>query len=259
MGKEIAWVTGASSGLGHEMARALAARMVDVVVTARREERLEALREELEERYTSRVHVLPADLSDPVEAEAAYRRLHASGLRPTMLVNNAGVGLYGPFVRNDLEAELRMVSLNTASLVTLTKLVLPDMLAAGHGRIMNIASLLSYFPFPDLAVYAATKAFVLSFTEAVRAEVRGSGISVTALCPGTVDTEFTTHGLAATNAYKANRPMDARRVAERGVRALMRGEGTVVVGALNKLLSEAPRTAPRAVMLRIARFLGSPA
>lgn len=259
MKRELAWVTGASSGIGREMALVLASRKVDLVVMARRTERLEQLKKEIEVAHEARVHVMPVDLSDPVLAEASYRQLIAKRLRPDMLVNNAGMGMHGAFVRTDLEAELRMMQVNMGSLVTLTKLVLPDMLVAGHGRILNLASLLSFFPFPNMAVYAATKAFVLSFTEALRAEVQGTGVTVTALCPGTVDTEFTTPELAATNAYTANRPMDVRRVAERGVKALMKGEGTVVVGALNKLLSEAPRTAPRNLMLRIAKHLGSSA
>ncbi|MEO8066227.1 MAG: SDR family oxidoreductase [Flavobacteriales bacterium] len=253
---ELCMITGASAGIGMELARGLARKKIDLVLVARSAEKLDAVRTELERDHGIRVHVYTADLNDPVNAEAVYRKIRSDGHMITMLVNNAGSGIYTPFAESDLEAELRMIQLNISSLVTLTKLVLPDMLASGRGRIMNIASLVSFFSYPNWAVYAATKAFVLSFTEALRAEVSDRGISVTALCPGPIASGFMTPEMARSNAYRMNPPMSPEQVAERGVRALLNNEGTVVVGVMNKLLIESTRITPRAIMLRIMKYMG---
>lgn len=251
-------LTGASSGIGRELAAALAVRGIDLILVARRRDRLEDLATALRAQHGIAVHVRPTDLSDPNNAEALYRAVSAEGLQPELLVNNAGMGLHGPFVDTDLEAELRMMRLNMGSLVVLTKLAVADMRAAGRGRIMNLASLVAFWPFPRFTVYAATKAFVLSFSEALRAELAGSGVSVTALCPGTADTEFTTPAMAATNAYSANPPMDPKVIAERGAKALLKGEGTVVVGLRNQVIAQTPRFTPRDLMVRITGHLSSP-
>lgn len=255
--RSLCLLTGASSGIGHAMAHALARRGIDLILVARRRDRLEALAATLQATHGITAHVRPADLSDPVNAEALYRGLCAEGLTPDLLVNNAGMGIHGSFATTDLEAELRMMQLNMGSLTVLTKLALADMRAAGRGRIMNLASLVAFWPFPRFAVYAATKAYVLSFSEALRGELAGTGITLTTLCPGTADTEFTTPAMAATNAYAANPPMDPSVIAERGVKALLAGEGTVVVGWRNQLIAGTPRFTPRALMVRITGHLSS--
>jgi len=255
--KELILITGASSGIGREMARLLARQKYDLVVVARREDRLMELRDELEEKYFVRVHIFTMDLSKPDSAAALYEQVKAKKLNVTMLVNNAGFGLYGDFSQTDLVGELDMVKVNISALVALSKLFGKDMKEAGHGRMMNMASILSFFPFPYYAVYAATKAFVLSFTESIRTEWAGSGLYVTAFCPGPTDTEFTTDSMLQTNAYKSMKPVKATDVAQEAVNYLLHGKGTKVHGFMNNVLVNTPRFSPRRLTLMINKHMAS--
>ena len=217
------------------------------------------MKSDLEKKHGIKVYVIPADLSDPANAANVYEQVRQSGMKVTMLINNAGVGVYGQFAETPLDEEIKMISLNISSLVILTKLFLPDMKAQKHGRIMNLCSLLSFFPFPYFSVYAATKSFVLSFTEALRSELSGTGISVTALCPGPTDSGFTTDGMAGSHAYKMLQLSSPTDVAHSAVKHLLRGSGTVVIGIQNKILASTPRFSPRWMSLLINKFMGSPA
>lgn len=183
-------ITGASSGLGAEFATRFAARGADVVLVARREDRLRELATKLAGEHGIRAVPLPLDLSRPDAAARLRGMVDERGIRVQSLVNNAGFGLKGTFVDSDPERVQEMVTVNVAALVALTREFLPDLLSAGTGALVNIASLAAYQPCPDMAVYGATKAFVLSFTEAIAYETRDSGLSVMAVSPGPTRTEF---------------------------------------------------------------------
>lgn len=244
-------VTGASSGIGADIARELAARGHGVTLVARREERLRELAAEL---AAVRVEVLPCDLAD----EPARRRLVAAitelGLTVEVLVNNAGFGSAGRVDRLDHEMEVRMVRTNVEAPVDLCMEYLPGMVARRRGAILNLASTAAFQPLPRQATYAATKAFMLSYTDAMHADLRGTGVSVTALCPGPVRTEFTQGaGLEVSDEkVPAFFWKEASQVARAGVRGLEKGKRTVVVGRLNAIGAVAGRLAPRGVVLPLA-------
>lgn len=186
-----ALITGASAGLGKEFARQLAARASTLIIVARRTDELEKLRNELmavNSKLT--VHVRTADLAKQLDLEELSRWLKEQQLHVDFLINNAGLGDHGPFATSDPERNVSMIQLNVLALTLLTHRLLPAMIASKRGAILNVSSSASFLPLPKLAVYAATKAYVTSFSEALRSELRGSGVSVTALCPGPVQTEF---------------------------------------------------------------------
>ncbi len=184
-----ALITGASSGLGAEFARQLAPHARSLILVARRRERLETLKEELD-RPGLTIHCHAADVADEVQIEALLAALAASGERVSLLINNAGLGDHGLFENSDWPRVEAMLDVNIKALTRLTHAVLPDLVRAGRGAILNVSSIASLLPLPKMAVYAASKAYVTSFSEALRAELRGTGVSVTALCPGPVNTEF---------------------------------------------------------------------
>jgi short-subunit dehydrogenase len=185
-----ALVTGASGGIGLDLARLLAAGGHDLVLVARSEKKLQEIAQELSGRFKVRCQAMPADLSKPDGVEAVMAGVAAQGLQIDVLVNNAGFGLSGEFAKTDLARELEMIRLNVATLTALTKRVLPGMLERRRGRILNVASTAAFQPAPLLSVYAATKAYVLSFSEAIATELGGTGVTVTALCPGPTVTGF---------------------------------------------------------------------
>jgi hypothetical protein len=184
-----ALITGASSGLGREFARQLAPLAAGLILVARRRERLEELKAEIA-RPGLVVQCHAADLADKAQTEAFLANLAAAGTRVSFLINNAGVGDHGLFERCDWRRVDAMLDLNIRALTRLTHALLPELIRSGRGAILNVSSIAGLLPVPNLAVYAATKAYVSSFTEAIRAEVRGTGVSVTSVCPGPVDTEF---------------------------------------------------------------------
>lgn len=255
--KDTILITGASSGIGYEMAVLLASQKFDLVLVARQSEKLQQIKTKLEQAHNINVHVFSKDLSDTTQAMELYEEVRKQGIEVTMLINNAGTGLYGDFINTDLQAELRMIGLNIASVVTLTKLFIQDMIVRKSGRILNIASLLSFLPFPYYSVYSATKAFVLAFSETLAAELEGSGVAVTTLCPGPVDTGFNTDAMWKTNAYKANKPIPASAVAKQGVELLLKGKGKKIVGFNNWFISNLPRITPDGIMMKIKKKLAS--
>lgn len=257
--KDLILITGASSGIGEAMARQLAAKKFDLILVARNGEKLKALQNEMEASHGIVVHVFQKDLSDPDHALMLYNETKSKGLEVTMVVNNAGVGSYGNFSDTDLTADLKMINLNVASLVALTKLFVQDMVVRRKGKILNVASLLSFLPFPYYAVYSATKAFVLAFSETIAAELEGSGVDVTTLCPGPVDTAFNTDAMWKTNAYKANKPVHVSVVAKKGVELLLHGKGKKIVGFNNWFISNLPRMTPDRIMMKIKKNLASQA
>jgi short-subunit dehydrogenase len=246
-GMDWAVVTGASSGLGREFALALAERGHPVLAVARREERLLVLAEEVAA-SGGQLEPLIADLSTTAGIEPLLAR--AASLEVELLVNNAGVATYGPFASTPAERELELVRLNVEAVVALTRGLLPTMLERGRGGVINVASQMAFQPMPYFAAYAASKAFVLSFSEALAEEVRGTGVRVTAIAPGFVTTEFAE--VAGSNEAERRFPhLRPRRVVETALRAHERGRAVKVVGARYAFLTFAGRFAPRAALRRM--------
>jgi short-subunit dehydrogenase len=255
--KEYTLITGASSGIGLEMARQLAAKNIHLILVARSEDKLIQLQNEIKSQYKVEVEYFLFDLSEPNAAQDLYNEIKAKNYFVTGLINNAGFGDYGNFMEMPLKKEEEMIAVNVTALVGLTKLFGADMVIAGKGRIMNVASLLSFLPFPYYSVYSATKSFVLAFTETVAAELEGTGVILTALCPGTVETPFHTDAMWKTNAMKANKPMQVDVVAKAGVELFLNKKGKKIVGFKNWFLSNLPRVTPDKLMMKIKKNLAS--
>ncbi len=246
MNRPITLVTGASAGLGAEFARQCAALGDELVLVARRRDRLDALAAEL----GGRVHVVPADLAAPGAAASLLYRVEALGLTAGTLINNAGFGLTGRFADLPLDRQLEMIDLNVRLLTELTYRALPGMRGRGSGAILNVASTAAFQAGPGMGVYFATKAFVLSFTEALHHELRGTGIKVTALCPGPVATEFgEVAGVTSKSFHRLAGQSPA--VVAAGLGALSRNQAIVVPGLQNKLGAQAYRLLPRGALRRI--------
>lgn len=249
-------ITGASSGIGYEMATQLAAKKMNLILVARTETKLQQMKAELTKEYGIQVQYFVTDLSDVNAAKDLYKKVKQENLLVTHLVNNAGVGNYGNFTETSLEEELNMIQLNISSLVVLTKLFAKDMVSHKSGRIMNISSLVAFLPFPYFAVYSATKAFVKAFSETLAEELDGTGVIVTSLYPGTVDTGFTTADMQSTNLHKS-KPMHPREVAAQGVKHLLSGKGKKVVGFQNWFNSKLSSFMPDSIMMKIKKKLAS--
>ena len=257
MRRETALVTGASSGIGEELARLFAADGADLVLVARREERLRRLATELEGAHGTASRIEPVDLSEPAEVAALCERLEAAGVSVDVLVNNAGFGARGGVAELDPGRQLQMLRLNVEALTSLTRALLPGMLERGRGGVLNVASVAGFQPGPFMAVYYASKAYVLSFSEALAEELRGSGVTVTALAPGPTVTEFESEaGLEGRLLFRLG-PMAAGPVARAGYRGLRRGRVLVVPGIGNKALAFSHRIFPRWMVRRVVRKLQS--
>lgn len=234
--KRYAVITGATEGIGFELAKLFAADGYNLVIVARHQNDLDQAKQEFQNRYAVDVITLSKDLFDPQNAFALYDEVRAKGITPTILVNNAGQGQYGEFVETDIRRELDIINLNISSLVILTKLFLQDMVKQREGRILNLSSVASKVPGPWQAVYHGTKAFVQSFTEAIRSEVKDSGVTITALLPGATDTDFFNKAdMNESKIVQEGKLHDAADVAKDGYEALMRGDDMVVSGFMNKV------------------------
>jgi len=250
-----ALVTGASAGLGAELARLFAADGHDIVVVARRQDKLDALAREIKANHKVTVHVIVEDLARPGAAKRLTEELARRGIEIEYLVNNAGFGTTGMFAEHDLGREIEMVQVNVVALVELTHLQLAAMMARKSGRVLNLGSTAGFVPGPFMAVYYASKAFVNSFTEALSVELAGTGVTATVCCPGATATEFAeVAGNDKTPLFKA-RVMGSREVAEEAYRAMMRGEPTIITGFMNKLRIASLRLAPRGLARKVAANL----
>lgn len=253
-----ALVTGASAGLGAELAWLLAEGGYDLVVVARRRDKLDALAAAIEAKHGVKVHVMAEDLGKSGAAARTKAALDAAGLAIEVLVNNAGFGGTGAFADRDLARELEMVQVNIVALVELTRLLLPAMIAAKRGRVLNIGSTAGFVPGAFMAVYYASKAFVNSFTEALAVELEGTGVTATVSCPGATATEFAqVAGNDKTPLFRS-KVMGAREVAEDAYRAMMQGVPLRVAGFMNRLRIASLRLAPRGVMRSVAAGLNKP-
>src|SRR5437899_2148466 len=252
---KVALITGASAGLGSEYAKLFAADGHDVVMVARRRERLDAIAKELREARGRQAHVIAADLSSPAAAGQVVDEVRRLGLQIQFLVNNAGFGTSGPFAEIDLHRELEMIQVNIVSLLTLTRAFLPEMIARKSGRILNVGSTAGFQPGPFMAGYYASKAFVNSFTEALWFELRGTGVTATACCPGATATEFAQVAGADKSRLFQMGAMAAPEVAACAYVAMMRGKPVAIPGLRNKLGLQSLRFAPRVLVLHLAAAL----
>jgi short-subunit dehydrogenase len=244
--RPLALVTGASSGIGADLARELARDGHDLVITARTLAPMQALAAELET-YGAGTVVIPADLSQPEAAAALASDIETRGLTVDVLVNNAGLGAIGRFDQMDPGRIGEMLQVNLVALTELTRLLLPGMIARHRGKVLLVASTASFQPGPRMAVYFATKAYVLSFGEALAYELRGTGVTVTILCPGATATDF--FKVAGANELALRPAMSAAAVAHIGYRALKSGRRVVITGILNRILAVAGRLAPHSITL----------
>ncbi|TGQ32420.1 SDR family oxidoreductase [Mesorhizobium sp. M00.F.Ca.ET.216.01.1.1] len=255
--RRTALITGASSGIGYEFAKLLARDHFDLVLVARDASRLERVADELRQSFGITAIVIPTDLSRPEAAAVIHRALQDKGIHINILVNNAGFNVYGPFWETDAQRELDMIQTNIVALTQLSKLLLPEMIEQRSGKILNLGSTGSFAPGPLNAVYCATKAYVLSLSEALAEELKGTGVTVTTLCPGATRTAFAERAqMIDTNIFQG-KLLSAAEVAQAGYRALMRGDTSIVVGLANKLQVLSIRFAPRDVVARIGKRIMS--
>lgn len=253
-----ALITGASSGIGYELAKLFARDRTNLVLVARDESKLNQIAAELQSGTGISVKVVAADLAKPAAPAEIYRATRNGGIVIDYLVNNAGFGVIGPFLDTDLQSQLDMIQVNAASVVHLTKLYLQDMRAQGAGRVLNLASTAAFQPGPLMCIYYATKAFVLSFTEAIANELAGTGITATALCPGPTATDFQRRAkMQAVRLFKTRLlvSMTAQQVAEIGYRGFLAGKVLVIPGLVNKIGVQSVRFSPRAAVRQVTRWL----
>ena len=249
--KNVALITGASSGIGKELARIHASKNGDLVLVARREEELLALKSELEQTYKVAVEVFVCDLMSPHAANEVFEFVQSKNIQVEVLMNNAGLGGYGNFNERELSKELDMIQLNIVALTELTHLILPQMVARKSGKILNTASTAGFMPGPLQSVYFATKAFVVSFSQGIAFELQDKGITVTALCPGPVKTGFeSAAGMSGSGLFEKS--ASASSTAIKGYRAMEKGKMIVITdGALKFAINWVLPLAPRRMVLKM--------
>ncbi|HEY0252736.1 MAG TPA: SDR family oxidoreductase [Kofleriaceae bacterium] len=259
--KQTALITGCTSGIGKELAEILAARGHDLVLVSRNRAKLDALATELTGKYPVETHVVAAELDQAGSAQAVFAETESRSLVIDILVNNAGIGMYGAIADVDVAAQSRMIQLNSVTPSELCAFYAKGMSQRGRGQILNIASTVAYQPTPWMAAYGASKAFLLSYSEALAKELDGHGVTVTAVSPGPTKTEFfgRLDANAGTVKHFAGENQDtARRVAEVAMRALDRGRLSKIVGAKNFWLASSSRFAPRSLVAKISKSLMAP-
>jgi len=250
-----ALITGASSGLGKEFALIHASHGDNLILIARSKDKLDTLKLELEKQFKISVYVIVKDLSVQYASKSVYDELQTQKIRVDYLINNAGFGDFGLFAESNLDKQLEMINLNVTCLTSLTRLFLPDMIQHKFGKILNVASTAAFQPGPTMSVYFATKAFVLSFSEAIANELQGTGVTVTALCPGATETGFkTAASLDESGLFKGNQIATSKEVAEFGYSKMIEGKTVAIHGLFNNLMAQSVRFAPRKMVTSIARM-----
>jgi len=258
---EYALITGASSGIGLELARIAASNNMNLILLARNSEKLMQLRTELEESYPIKVLAVGCDLTKPDTVEKIASLLNGRGIVPDLLINNAGFGMYGPFDKIGTETEANMIQLNITSLTELTKFIYRQMRSRGKGKILNVSSIAGFMPGPWMAAYHATKAYVLSFSEALAEEAKGSGVTVTALCPGPTKTNFENRASAGAGIkvfQKSKHLPTAKQVAEYGWKSMMKGKTVAVHGKNFRWLLFLIRFLPRKLVANMTGKMMAP-
>lgn len=250
---ETVLITGASSGIGLELARCFAADKSNLVLVARNEEALRKLGAELESVHGIRVHVLPYDLAKVETPERIFKELEGRGITVDVVVNNAGFGLQGNFANLSITRQLEMLQVNVTALTALTGLFLPGMLQRRRGGILNVGSVAGFLPGPHMAVYYATKAYVLSFTEALAEEIAGSGVTVSVLCPGPTESNFGLVARGGKPRQMQTPKMTAKAVAHYGHMKFRTGRVVAVPGNLNRFFAFVPRIMPRRVPPKLVK------
>jgi uncharacterized protein len=251
-----ALITGASGGIGHELAKLFAHDRYDLVLVARDAAKLTQFSDELQRQFGIAARFVALDLTETSAPQALFDQLQSDGIAIDFLVNNAGYGKFGEFATMPLADIVGQVALNIASLTALTRLLVPSMIKRGSGRIMNVASTAGFQPGPLMAVYYATKAYVISFSEAIANELKGTGVTVTCFCPGATDTGFAARaGNDKTRLFQKFGAMNAKRVARDGYRGLMKGKSLVISGLKNWMVAESVRFAPRKMVTAISRWI----
>jgi len=254
-----ALITGASGGIGYELAKLFARDGHNLLLVSRDGAKLEQVAREIKAAHRVRCTIFAGDLAVPGSPDALYAEIKKAPFDIEVLVNNAGFGSLGPFHERPLEEQLEMIQLNVTSLAHLTRLVLPEMVTRGRGRVVNVASIAAYQPGPFMAVYYATKAFVVSFSEAIANELHGTGVKVTAICPGPTTTGFGKRaGAESSNLFQKRMTMDAAAVARIGYEGMKRNKTVVITGGKNRLLVLGSRLVPRRLSANIARSLNEP-
>ncbi len=253
-----ALITGASSGIGYELAKIHASKGGNLVLVARSKSKLDELKKELESEYKISVYTIGKDLSEPNAAQAVYEETTGQQIKVDYLINNAGFGTFGLFPISDWDKELQMLNLNIIALTQFTKLYVKDMVKQKGGKIMNVASTAAFQPCPTMAIYGATKSYVLNFSEAIDNEVRDKGITVTALCPGATASGFqAAANMTDAKLFKNKKLPDSKEVAEYGYAAMLKGKTVAIHGVMNYIMANAIRFTPRALVVAIARKIMS--
>lgn len=247
-------ITGASGGIGYELAKIFAKNGYNLILVARNIAKLEEIKEELN---NVKVEIIGMDLSLPNSSDSLIAIIEERKLEVEYLINNAGIGVYGEFVNTSIEKEEKLINLNILTLTKLTKYFLKKMKERNNGGIINVASVASFQAGPLMAVYYASKAYVLSFTEAIKEEIRGSNISITALCPGATATNFEKSSDLADNSdlFKKSIVHTPEYVAQKGYEALMNNKTIEIVGIINKLMIISQRFVPRSIITKIVKKL----
>ncbi len=254
MNKGSVLITGASEGMGREFARLFAQNGYPLILVARNQNRLSEIASALTSQYHVDIRILPKDLSAPNAAEELKAELDRQNLIPEILVNNAGFGVYGFFHKSDWKATESMLLLNMVTLTHLTRLLLPAMIQRRSGKILNVASTAAFQPGPLMAVYFASKAYVLYFTEAIANEVAGTGVTVTTFCPGPTKTQFQKRSNTE-HIRETTFSMDAAKAVKAAYHGLMKGKTLVVPGFWNNVLAILVRLSPRKIVMAVTRFL----
>jgi hypothetical protein len=252
---ETVLITGASGGIGLELSKLFAKNGYDLVLVARSSDKLNELKGELSSQFGISVIIISKDLSDPKAPQEIYEEVKNGSINIDILINNAGFGGAGKFSDTDLKRELDMMTVNMTVPVVLTKFFLPHMIEMKKGKILNVASTAAFVPGPFMSIYYATKAFVLSFSEALTNELKGTGVTVTALCPGATRTGFQKEANVESIRLLSFNVANVEDVAKAGYTGLMKGKEVVIPGIFNKLLIQSVRFSPRRAVTAIARWM----
>jgi short-subunit dehydrogenase len=249
-----ALITGASSGIGLEFARIFAAHKNNLVLVARSGDKLNALAAELKEKHAVEVKIIAADLSDIAQVQQVYDTCQSENIEVEYLINNAGFGDFKNFANENWDTIMGMIDLNIKALTKLTHLFVPDMVKRKSGKILNVASTAAFQPGPGMAIYFATKSFVLFLSEALHVELKYTGVNVTCLCPGPTESGFATAAaMENANIFTKGKIPTSKKVAEYGYKALMKNKMTVIHGLLNTIMATAERFVPRSLVVSIAK------